>query len=226
MHRFDYFIPQFSTRVRGICMVVTSKIVFEVLHVPRVAYPDYPGCAHLWTMSKDELVSLFCETPSSWDDRQNTPCSASAKGPRFLKIVMTFVLHPLSHYNTIIEPRARFLLSLIENISIDFPSHFILSLIDVYKDTATRDKLIFPSVITRLLHHFSISYLESPHFLYMCAIDIASMKRSLSQLCQRQPQTQTAAPPASQDKSDVGSGSADDVEDDDDGSPNDDEMST
>ena len=57
--------------------------------------------------------------------------------------MMTFVLHPLSHYNTITEPHAQFLLSLIKDISIDFSSHFILSLIDVYKDTATHDKLIF-----------------------------------------------------------------------------------
>ena len=64
---------------------------------------------------------------------------------------MTFVLHPLSHYNFITEPRAQFLLSLFEDLSIDFPSHFILSFIDVYKDTVTRDKLIFPSVIMRIL---------------------------------------------------------------------------
>ena len=69
---------------------------------------------------------------------------------------MTFVLHPLSHYNSITEPHARFLLSLLEHLTIDFPSHFILSLIDVYRDTATHDKLItathdkliFPSAIT------------------------------------------------------------------------------
>ena len=86
-------------------MVVTPKIVSKVLHVPRVAHPDYPRCARLRTVSKDELASLFYETPSSWGDRQNTPCSAFAKGPRFLNMVMTFVLHPLSHNNTITEPR-------------------------------------------------------------------------------------------------------------------------
>ena len=90
-------------------------------------------------------------------------------------MVMTFILHLLSHYNTITEPHARFLLSLIEDLSIDFPSHFILSLIDVYKDTMTCDKLIFPSAITRLLRHFSVFYPKSPHFLYMCAIDIAKV---------------------------------------------------
>ena len=112
-------------------------------------------------------------------------------------MVMTFILYPLSHYNTITKPHTQFLLSLIKDISIDFPSHFILSLIDVYKDTATRVKLIFPSAISRLHCHFSVSYPESPYFSYMCAIDAATMKRSLAQLRSRQPQTQTVAPPVS-----------------------------
>ena len=95
---------------------------------------------------------------------------------------MTFILHPLSHYNTIIEPRAHFLLSLIEDLSIDFPSHFILSRIDVYKDTTTRDKLISPFAIMRLLRYFSIFYPESPHFTYMYAIDVATVRWSTAQL--------------------------------------------
>ena len=157
------------------CIVVTLDIVSEVLHVPRLVHPNCPGYDRLRTMSKDELLSLFCETPSSWGDRQNTPCSSFAKGPRFLNMVMTFILHPLSHYNSITEPYARFFLSLLEDIFIDFPSHFILSLIDVYRDTTTCDKLIFPSAITQILRHFSVSYLESIHFLVMCAIDAATV---------------------------------------------------
>ena len=102
-------------------------------------------------------------------------------------MVMTFILHPLSHYNSIIEPHARFLLSLLEDISIDFPSHFILSLINVYRDTVTRDKLIFPSTITRLFHHFFVSFPESPHFSVMSAIDIATVRRSEAQLRPRWP---------------------------------------
>ena len=35
-------------------------------------------------------------------------------------MVMTFVLHLLSHYNSIIELRAQFLLSLFEGLTIDF----------------------------------------------------------------------------------------------------------
>ena len=133
MYRFDTLVPHFITRVWGMHIIVTPDIVFEVLHVPKVAYPDYPSCDRLRTVSKDELSSLFHETPSSWSDRQNTLYSCFAKGLRFLNMVMTFVLHPLSHYNSIIEPRARFLLSLLGGLTIDFPSHFILSFIDVYR---------------------------------------------------------------------------------------------
>ena len=194
MHGFVTSIPRFVTQVRGICIVVTSELIFEVLHVPRVSHPNYPRCPHLRIVSKDKLLSLFCKTLSSWGNRQNTSCSTFAKGPRILYMVMTFIPHPLSHYNNITEPCARFLLSLIEDISINFPSHFILSLIDVYKDMATCDKLIFPSVITRLLHHFSVSYPGFPHFSYICAIDAATVKQSLAQLHSRQPHTQTAAP--------------------------------
>ena len=93
-------------------------------------------------------------------------------------MVMTFVLHPLSHYNSITKSCARFLLSLLKGLIIDYPFHFILSLIDVYRDTATRDKLIFPSAITRILRHFSVSYPESTHFSFMCAINTATVRRS------------------------------------------------
>ena len=89
-------------------------------------------------------------------------------------MVMTFALYPLSHYNSIIEPCARFLLSLLEGLTVTFPSHFILLFMDVYKDTATHDKLIFPLSITKILCHFSVSYPESPHFSVMCAINVVS----------------------------------------------------
>ena len=148
MHRFDTSIPQFVTCIRGTCIVVTLDLISEVLHAPKVVHPDYPSCDRLRTVSKDELSPLFYETPSSWSDRQNIIFSSFAKGLRFLNMVMTFILHPLSHYNSITEPRAQFWLSLLKDISIDFPSHFILSLIDVYRDTVTCDKIIF----LRLLH--------------------------------------------------------------------------
>ena len=70
--------------------MVTLNIVSDVLHVPRVAHPNYPGCDHLKTVSKDKLISSFCEHPSYWGDRQFTPCSTFAKGTRFINMVMTF----------------------------------------------------------------------------------------------------------------------------------------
>ena len=129
-------------------------------------------------MSKDELISTFYERPFDWGERQFTYYLGFAKGPQFLNMVMTFVLHPLSHYNFITEPRARFLLSLLEHHIIDFPSHFILSIIDVYRDMVSRDKLIFPSAITRILRHFFVPFPVSDHFTYMCAIDSTTVKRS------------------------------------------------
>ena len=110
-----------------------------------------------------------------------------------MNMVMTFVLHPLVHYNSITESRAQFLLSLLEHLTIDFPSQFILSIIDVYRDTATCDKLIFPSAIMQILCHFSISFPLSDHFPVLCAIDYATVKRSEVQFRSRW--SSTAAPP-------------------------------
>ena len=76
---------------------------------------------------------------------------------------------------------ARFLLSLLEHLIIDFPSHFILSIIDVFRDTTTRDKLIFPSAITQILCHLSVSFPSSDHFSVMCATDYATVKHSEAQ---------------------------------------------
>ena len=98
-----------------------------MLRVPRIEFPDYPSYERLRTVSRDELISAFCERPTAWDERLFTPCRPFAKRLRFMNMVMTFVLHPLSHYNSITEPRAQFLLSLLEHLTIDFPSDFILS---------------------------------------------------------------------------------------------------
>ena len=102
-----------------------------------------------------------------------------------MNMVMTFVLHPFSHYNSITEPHARFLLSLLKHLTIDFPSHFILSIIDVHIDLASRDKLIFPSAITRILRHFSVPFPSSDHFTVMYDIDYATVKRSEAQFRSR-----------------------------------------
>ena len=121
MHGFDFSVPLFSTHVQGMCIVVTPQLFADMLHVSRVKHPNYPGCEHLRTVSKDKMIFAFCKCPTDWGDRHFTPCRPFAKGPRFMNMVMTFVLHPLSRYNSITEPRARFLLSLLEHLTIDFP---------------------------------------------------------------------------------------------------------
>ena len=80
MHGIDYSVPHFVTRVRGISIPITPQLVADVLSVPRIEFPDYPSCEHLRTVSKDELMSAFCERPSEWGKRQFTYCSAIAKG--------------------------------------------------------------------------------------------------------------------------------------------------
>ena len=64
----------------------------------------------------------------------------------------------------------------------------------MYRDTVTRDKLIFPSAITWILCHFSVPFPSSDHFLVMCAIDYAIVKRSEMQF--RSQQSNSAAPPS------------------------------
>ena len=194
MHGLDSSVPLFHTRVQGTRIVVISELVSNVLHVPKVGHPDYPRCERPRTVSKDEMISAFYDRPSDWGDHQFTPCNAFAKGPRFNNMVMTFILHPLSHYNSITEPRARFLLSLLKHLTIDFPSHFIPSIIDVYRDTATHNKLIFPSAITRILCHFSVPFPSSDHFSIMCATDAATVKCSEAQFRSRQ--LDSVAPPS------------------------------
>ena len=151
------------------------QILSEVLYIPRVVHPDYLGDKCLWTVSREDLLSHFCEKPSLQGGALNTPCSSFAKGPHFLNMVMTFYLTPLSHYNSITKPRARFLLSLMEGLSIDFPSHFIIFILDVYLNTTTCDKLIFPSIIMQILQHFSIPIPLSPLFIVMGAISTDSV---------------------------------------------------
>ena len=192
MHGIDHSIPLFFTRVRGTCIPVTPQLVADVLRIPRIEFPNYPSYEHLRTVSRDELMSGFCERPTAWGERLFTPCQPFAKGPRFMNMVMTFVLHPLSHYNSIIEPRARFLFSLLKHPTIDFPFHFILSIIYVHLDSPSRDKFIFPSPLTRILRHFSVPCPSSDHFTVICAIDYATVKRSEVQF--RSWQSDSAAP--------------------------------
>ena len=49
-------------------IAVTPQLVADVLHIPRVEFPDYPDCERLRTVSKDELKSTFCERPSDYGE--------------------------------------------------------------------------------------------------------------------------------------------------------------
>ena len=193
MHKIDCSVPHFVTRVRGISIPFTLQLITDVLKVPRIEFPDNPSYECMRIVSKDKLMSAFSERPSVWGERQFTYCSAFTKGPQFLNMVMTFVLYPLSHYNSITESHARFLLSLLKHLTIDFPSYFIVSLIDVFQDWASRDKLIFPSTITRILRHFFIPFPTSDPFTFMCAINATTIKRSEAQFRSRQ---QDSTPPS------------------------------
>ena len=105
-----------------------------------------------------------------WADLLNFTTTNFAKGPRILNMVMTFVLTPQSQFNTIIKPRAHFLFSFLEGLSIDFPSHLIVSMIDIYQDIATRDKLIFTSAVKCILTHMHILIPSAFLFPIMCAV--------------------------------------------------------
>ena len=77
-----------------------------------------PNNCHLSSISRDKLVSLLSEKTILWGGTLNFSTTEFAKGPRILNMVMTFVLTPRSHNNTITEPHTRFPFSLIEGLSI------------------------------------------------------------------------------------------------------------
>ena len=60
----------------------------------------------------------------------------------------------------------------------------------------THDKLIFPSAITRILHHFSIPIPVSPFYTITSAISATSVQQSEALLRPKRPQTETTDPPA------------------------------
>ena len=74
MHGIDHSVPLFFTRIRGTRIPVTPQLVADVLHVPRIEFLDYPSCERLRTVSRDELMSSFCERPTALGERLFTPC--------------------------------------------------------------------------------------------------------------------------------------------------------
>ena len=69
MHEIDCSVPLFFTCVQGTRIPVTRQLVADVLRVPRIEFPNYPGCERLRTVSRDEFMSAFCECPSAWGER-------------------------------------------------------------------------------------------------------------------------------------------------------------
>ena len=114
-------------------------------------HPDYPSHSSICNIPRVELASLFCEKAMVWEDTLNFFITEFAKGLRILNMVMTIVLTPRSHYNTITEPRAHFLLSLQEDLFIDFPSHMIVSMIDIFETLLQ----VISSSFLQLSHAFS-----------------------------------------------------------------------
>ena len=80
IHSIDTSVPRFATTFWDTRIVVTPDPISKVLHVLRVGHPNYPSFKRLPIVSKDELLPHFCETPSIWGGKQNTPCSSFAKG--------------------------------------------------------------------------------------------------------------------------------------------------
>ena len=74
-----------------------------------------------------------------------------------------------------------------ENLFIDFPSHMIVSTIDIYQDTTTRDKRIFLSAITHILTHLHVTIPLSPLFYSMGAINKESIRKNDAQLAAKRP---------------------------------------
>ena len=93
-----------------------------------------------------------------------------ARDPKVFNMMMMLILTPRYHYNTIAMVHGRFHYSLLEDLSIDFPHHMILSILDAFCDIMSCDKLIFPSYITHILIHAHVSINSSSHFYVMSAI--------------------------------------------------------
>ena len=74
MYRIDHLVPLFFTSVRGTRIPVTPRLVADVLRVLRIEFPNYPSCERLRTVSKDKLMSSFCERPTAWGECLFTPC--------------------------------------------------------------------------------------------------------------------------------------------------------
>ena len=67
----------------------------------------------------------------------------------------------------------------------------IISILDCYQDTATRDKFIFPSAITCILTHIHVTIPPSPFFHVMGAMSKESIRRIAEWMTTKQPHVET-----------------------------------
>ena len=186
IHAIDTSISHFTMIFKGTSIIVSSKLISEALHVLRVVRPTYPSHPYLHSISRDELAIHFFEMAMVWGGLQNFTTHDFAKGLRILNMVMTFVLTPWSHYNTITEARAHFLVSLLEGLSIDFPSHMIVSMIHINQDKL-HNKLIFLSAVTCILTHLHIPIPSTSLVSCICVISKESIRRSDAQVATKRP---------------------------------------
>ena len=107
-------VPMFINYVRGLSITTTIKLISDVLRVPQVEKLDYSRSLVLSSFSRDALASRLCEFPSTLGGTLSMVTCDFAQNPRILNMIMTFICTLQSHYNTIIETRARFLYSLLK----------------------------------------------------------------------------------------------------------------
>ena len=79
----------------------------------------------------------------------------------------------------------------------------IVFMIDIYQDTATHDKLIFPSAITHILTHMHVPIPFAPFFSIIGAISQGSLQRSIAQLASKAKWPCKESTPAQQEEADI-----------------------
>ena len=112
-HTYVTLIPKVKN-LTTLGIAITLKLISNVLRVLQVEKLDYPGSLVLSSFSRDALASCLCECPSTLGGTLSMVTRDFAQNPRTLNMIMTFIRTLQSHYNTIIETRARFLYSLLK----------------------------------------------------------------------------------------------------------------
>ena len=85
------FVPMFITYVRGLGITITLKLISDVLRVPQVEKPYYPGSPVLSSFSRDVLASRLCECPSTLGGTLSMVTCDFARNPRILNMIMKFI---------------------------------------------------------------------------------------------------------------------------------------